>query len=732
MEIAVAGASHAGVVCAAGLAAVGHRVRVADPEPALVARLDAGSSPYDEPDLEALMRRGIDGGTLSFHTHAAETMPEAELVFLCEPATAGADEPHLSGIMAAAVDVSTYAATRAVVVNRIAAPIGTLRWIRALLDGRSDIQLACNPAFLMVGSATTDFLHPYRIVVGAWEVSAVDRIFEALHPISRRRLPDDIMPPRPDHSSDRPVPAFVTTPETAELSTYAAKALMSVRTSFVNEMAEVAERSGADIEEVVAILSLDPRLGSHLPRPGLGWTPSSLPRDVEILDESLETLSVPTRLLAGANAVNDEQAGWIRRKLVQHLRTLEGRTIAVLGLGAEPPGDVGHRSRALEVAIGLVRAGARVRAFDPAVRALPDDADISLVDDVVRSARDADAVVVASRWEGVHDLPLDRLRGVMRHPLLVDGCDAVDEGAARAAGIVYVGIGHRQPNVLPLLPSPDEPGPMADIPTMRRKDEHPHPLSPPDRPQGGARLPATLVASAGTSSAAALDEHWVPLEPPDLPPVLLPEARGATWPWMQLAVKRAIDIVASLVLMIVLFPLLVIVALVVRLDSRGPALFMQERVGRGGRPFRLVKFRTMSSETTLDGCLDADPHLLREWEETRKIRRDPRVTSVGHWLRRSSLDELPQLWNVLIGHMSLVGPRPVQVDELLLLGHEASTILVVRPGLTGLWAVSGRSDVTYRERALLEFRYVVEWNLRLDLRIMLLTIPAVVRGHGAY
>jgi lipopolysaccharide/colanic/teichoic acid biosynthesis glycosyltransferase len=105
---------------------------------------------------------------------------------------------------------------------------------------------------------------------------------------------------------------------------------------------------------------------------------------------------------------------------------------------------------------------------------------------------------------------------------------------------------------------------------------------------------------------------------------------------------------------------------------------------------------------------------------------------VGHWLRRSSLDELPQLWNVLIGHMSLVGPRPVQVDELLLLGHEASTILVVRPGLTGLWAVSGRSDVTYRERALLEFRYVVEWNLRLDLRIMLLTIPAVVRGHGAY
>jgi lipopolysaccharide/colanic/teichoic acid biosynthesis glycosyltransferase len=140
----------------------------------------------------------------------------------------------------------------------------------------------------------------------------------------------------------------------------------------------------------------------------------------------------------------------------------------------------------------------------------------------------------------------------------------------------------------------------------------------------------------------------------------------------------------------------------------------------------------MSTETTLDGCLGADPELLREWEENRKIRRDPRVTSVGRWLRRSSLDELPQLWNVLIGHMSLVGPRPVQRDELLLLGPEASTILAVRPGLTGLWAVSGRSDVTYRERAQLEFRYVVDWDLGLDLRILLRTIPAVVRGHGAY
>jgi len=200
------------------------------------------------------------------------------------------------------------------------------------------------------------------------------------------------------------------------------------------------------------------------------------------------------------------------------------------------------------------------------------------------------------------------------------------------------------------------------------------------------------------------------------------------------AVKRGIDIVGSSALIVLLLPLALIVALAIVVDSRGPVLFLQRRVGRGGVEFPLIKFRTMvrDGERALAAHVGADEGLRREWTQARKLRNDPRITRLGRFLRRFSIDELPQLLNVFIGNMSLVGPRPVPRDELAYFGDRAAQIVEVRPGLTGLWAVSGRSEISYRERVELEHRYVVEWSLRMDALILLKTIPAVVRGHGAY
>lgn len=200
------------------------------------------------------------------------------------------------------------------------------------------------------------------------------------------------------------------------------------------------------------------------------------------------------------------------------------------------------------------------------------------------------------------------------------------------------------------------------------------------------------------------------------------------------AVKRAIDVVGSGVLILVLLPVAVLIAIAIVIDSPGPIVFVQRRVGRGGAGFSLVKFRTMrtDADAVLSDALARDPGLRAEWEQTRKLRNDPRVTRVGRFLRRLSLDELPQLLNVFIGAMSLVGPRPVSREEIRFFGDRASTVLAVRPGLTGLWAVSGRSDISYEDRVMLEHRYVEEWSMWLDLRIMARTIPAVARGHGAY
>lgn len=196
-----------------------------------------------------------------------------------------------------------------------------------------------------------------------------------------------------------------------------------------------------------------------------------------------------------------------------------------------------------------------------------------------------------------------------------------------------------------------------------------------------------------------------------------------------LAVKRTVDVLAACLLLLLLAPVLLVAALAVKADSVGPALFLQRRSGWNGRTFHVLKLRTMytGSETRraeLEDRNESDGHLF-------KIREDPRITRVGLRLRRYSLDELPQLVNVLAGHMSLVGPRPLPVEVSALTG-EARRRLAVRPGITGLWQISGRSDLPWKEALRLDLRYVDTWSLRLDLEILLRTLPVVLRGQGAY
>jgi exopolysaccharide biosynthesis polyprenyl glycosylphosphotransferase len=198
-------------------------------------------------------------------------------------------------------------------------------------------------------------------------------------------------------------------------------------------------------------------------------------------------------------------------------------------------------------------------------------------------------------------------------------------------------------------------------------------------------------------------------------------------------VKRIMDVLLSTLGIVVLSPLLLFLAVLVKCTSRGPVLFGHRRLGEGGRSIRVFKFRSMAvnAEERLHKLLDADPALRAEYEATYKLKDDPRVTRVGRWLRRTSLDELPQLFNVLAGTLSLVGPRPIVATEIDKYGPAASGILRVPPGMTGLWQVSGRSDLDYDERVRLDMEYITHWSLWLDLRILFATIPAVLRRRGA-
>ena len=200
------------------------------------------------------------------------------------------------------------------------------------------------------------------------------------------------------------------------------------------------------------------------------------------------------------------------------------------------------------------------------------------------------------------------------------------------------------------------------------------------------------------------------------------------------ASKRAVDLALGSVAIAATLPMMLVIALVIKIESPGPVFFVHRRVARGGSEFGLIKFRTMvcDAEVRLEAFLRENADNKAEWTERHKLRRDPRITRAGRILRKWSLDELPQLFNIIIGHMSLVGPRAIIRQEVPRFGDYASSILAIKPGLTGLWAVSGRSDVSQQQRAQLEYRYATNWSMLLDAQILLKTIPAVVRGDGAY
>jgi undecaprenyl-phosphate galactose phosphotransferase len=219
----------------------------------------------------------------------------------------------------------------------------------------------------------------------------------------------------------------------------------------------------------------------------------------------------------------------------------------------------------------------------------------------------------------------------------------------------------------------------------------------------------------------------------DLAPLLNSAVEATVKSTVRSALKRTADILGALVLLVLLAPALVVLGAAVS-ASRGPILYSQKRIGRDGRAFKCYKFRSMvpDADAVLRELLAKDPQARADWERDFKLKNDPRVTRIGAFLRKTSLDELPQLFNVLKGDMSLVGPRPVVRDEIGRYGKAASLYLSVRPGMTGLWQVSGRNDIRYRRRVAMDAYYVRSWTLWLDIAILLMTVRVVLMRRGAY
>ena len=424
-HIGIVGAGYVGLTSAACFARLGHRVTCVDADESKVDALSRGEVAIAEPGLPELVAQGIADGTLTF-TDAQAELYGADLVFLCLPTPPAEDgRPDLGVLEQVVPQLGRLLRPGCVVVTKSTVPVGTAARLPGLL-GRDDLPVVANPEFLREGHAVEDFLHPDRVVVGTDppESPAASRVARLYEPTG--------------------APVVATDSASAELAKYASNAFLAVKLSYVNVLAELCERFGADVREVARTMGMDARIGPEFLAPGPGWGGSCLPKDTSALLHAAESAGVEFGILRDAVRVNARQRARVVRAVRQAVTgspagSLAGARIGLLGLAFKAgTGDL-RDSPALAVAADLARAGAELAAHDPAVGAVPGLDAVQVVDDPYLVAKDAAALVVLTEWPEFRDLDWARLAASAAQAIVVDTRNLLDPGAV--AGFTHVGVG---------------------------------------------------------------------------------------------------------------------------------------------------------------------------------------------------------------------------------------------------------------------------------------------------
>jgi UDPglucose 6-dehydrogenase len=444
-KIGMFGAGYVGLVTGTCFAALGHDVVIRDIVPEKIETLLRGDVPIYEPGLRELLEE--HKRRLTFTTDVSKAIEGAEFLFVAvgTPPTHSGDA-DLSAVWTVLDELPRDAGDalggHPILVMKSTVPVGTGDKVRAALDARglSHVGYVSNPEFLAEGNAISDFMRPDRIVIGAFDPEDGDRV-EKLH----ARLDAPVV--RSDVAS-------------AEMVKLAANAFLSTRISFINEIANVCELVGADVESVARGVGLDHRLGPHFLRAGIGFGGSCFPKDVSALKQLAGNSGYHFQLLSAVIEVNELQKRRVIAKLTKHLGSLRGKTVALLGLAFKPNTDDMREAPSLVIAARLIAEGADVRVWDP----VADGSTISGVhvcERVLEAVRGADAAVIVTEWPELNELISDEVRDAMARPLVVDGRNLLDPRAVRAAGFAYEGIG-RASSEFEALPEAPEPQPLSD------------------------------------------------------------------------------------------------------------------------------------------------------------------------------------------------------------------------------------------------------------------------------
>ena len=431
-RIAVFGGGYVGLVTAACFAELGHDVAVRDIVPGKIEALRRGEVPIYEPGLDALLVRNAE--RLRYTLDVRHALDRAEFVFVCvdtPPLYSG--DADLSRVWTVVDELP--ADTQATIVMKSTVPVGTGEKVRAALDARGlgAVGYVSNPEFTAEGTAVRDFMEPDRIVIGAFEAADGDAV-EAL------QAGIDAPMVRADVNS-------------AEMIKLAANAFLMTRVSFINEIANVCELIGADVQSVAEGLGLDHRLGPHFLRAGLGYGGSCFPKDSLALKQLAANSGYHFQLLTAVIEVNELQKRRVIQKLQKHLGRLRGKTVALLGLAFKPNTDDTREAPSLVLASRLLAEGAEVRGWDPIAR--PELQGVQFCATPLEAVQGADAAVIVTEWPQLAELASEEVRAAMRHPLIIDGRNLLDPDVVRAAGFAYEGIG-RAVSPLDVLPETPE------------------------------------------------------------------------------------------------------------------------------------------------------------------------------------------------------------------------------------------------------------------------------------
>ena len=439
MDVSVFGTGYVGLVQAAALADVGHRVLCVDIDELKIQQLQRAVPPIQEPGLSAMIDDNLREGRLSFSTQASDAVIHGQLIFIAVGTPPDEDgSADLQYVLAVADTIAEHMDGPHIVVDKSTVPVGTADRVRERIAavlarrGREDLSfdVVSNPEFLKEGSAVGDCMRPDRIVIGTASADSEEVMRELYAPFNRNHEKIIVMDVR-----------------SAELTKYAANCMLATKISFMNEMANLAERLGADIEMVRQGIGSDPRIGYHFIYAGVGYGGSCFPKDVQALIRTADGIDFDARLLRAVESRNDEQKTVLFRKIHRHFDgDLQGRTFALWGLSFKPNTDDMRAAPSRVLMESLWRAGARVQAYDPeameeAQRLYGSRDDLTLCGTKETAVRGADALVIVTEWQAFKAPDFDFIKQQLRQPVIFDGRNLFEARRMARKGIVYCSIG---------------------------------------------------------------------------------------------------------------------------------------------------------------------------------------------------------------------------------------------------------------------------------------------------